>query len=725
MKFLRCLILIIATSFTIVSNASINDYIYRDFNTPSYSNYGSLGLIQMPNARFHKAGTLAFSWSHNKPYINGSIVAYPFSWLEASYFYTDINNALYSDNPDFSGNQSYKDKGFDVKFRLFSESNFIPQIAVGARDWAGSATFSSEYIVASRRIKNVDISIGMGWGTLSGNRIKNPFVYIDDSFKSRNEILSDTQGGEVSFDRLFSGQAGLFGGVEIALPNSNGTRLKIEYDGTDYKKEGFPFGRESFKFAYKPVKQPDSKLNFGFTYPVNKHFHLKLSYTKGNTINFGFSLAADFGSKSFVRKKDPIIAVQYSDIVKDVNSRQDLYFYRSSLNKLRDNEIYLQSADISNEKYSITYTQSKHISHLRALGRATEILNQVAPDNIKNFELINLNAGLPLLKANVVRESFDKYRNDNLYPLAKRDIKLSSVKIEDYENHKYQPRSIYPKTFWGFTPSIRSQIGGPDGFFLGDLRFQGYFETLFAKNFNLVGSASVGIVSNLNKIKITSDSIMPHVRTDIVEYLQESEEVGIDRLQFNIFNSHSKNFYSKISFGLLEEMFGGYGGEFIYRPFNKNYAIGAELWHLKQREYDMLFKFRDYETVSGLINLNYHHPQSNILISIRGGRFLAKDSGISVDFSRVFKTGLRIGAFASKTDISKLEFGEGSFDKGFYFFIPIEVFYNSHSKRYINWGLRPLTRDGAAFLNHAYFLWGVTEQGQNISHARNWDDIYD
>ena len=86
---------------------------------------------------------------------------------------------------------------------------------------------------------------------------------------------------------------------------------------------------------------------------------------------------------------------------------------------------------------------------------------------------------------------------------------------------------------------------------------------------------------------------------------------------------------------------------------------------------------------------------------------------------------MRIGAFVAKTDISKLEFGEGSFDKGFYFFIPIEIFYSSFSKRYINWCLKPLTRDGAAFVNHAYFLWGVTEQGQEISHARNWDDIYD
>ncbi|MGA0360417.1 MAG: YjbH domain-containing protein [bacterium] len=46
-------------------------------------------------------------------------MAYPFSWFEASYQYTDIKNALYSDVPAFSGGQTYKDKSFDFKFKIF------------------------------------------------------------------------------------------------------------------------------------------------------------------------------------------------------------------------------------------------------------------------------------------------------------------------------------------------------------------------------------------------------------------------------------------------------------------------------------------------------------------------------------------------------------------------------------------------------------------------------
>ena len=66
-----------------------DDYIYP-FKEYSFSNYGTLGLIQNPNARFLDEGSLGFSWSHNDPYLRGSLIAYPFDWLEASYQYADI-----------------------------------------------------------------------------------------------------------------------------------------------------------------------------------------------------------------------------------------------------------------------------------------------------------------------------------------------------------------------------------------------------------------------------------------------------------------------------------------------------------------------------------------------------------------------------------------------------------------------------------------------------------
>ena len=324
----------------------------------------------------------------------------------------------------------------------------------------------------------------------------------------------------------------------------------------------------------------------------------------------------------------------------------------------------------------------------------------------------------------LIEKIFIKYKEDNLYKLSAKDIKLSSSNYRQGD-HDYTPSASFPVNFFSFAPVVRSQIGGPDGFFFGDLRLNITNETLFSRNINLLTSASIGIVSSLNEISLPSDSIIEHVRTDIVKYLQESEKYHISRLQFNYFASLSSNIYAKFSAGLFEEMFGGFGGEVLYRPFNQNFGIGAEVWRVRQRAYDMLFSFRDYETTTGHINAYYTDPNSKVTVALKGGRFLAEDSGINFDFSRRFKTGLVIGAFFSLTDISEAEFGEGSFDKGFYFMIPVETFLGKYAKRNLGWGLRPLTRDGAAYLNHSYYLWGMTEAGTKINLTRDWDHLYD
>ena len=44
----------------------------------------------------------------------------------------------------FSGDQTYKDKAFDVKLRLWEESYWMPQVSVGAKDIGGTGLFDAE-----------------------------------------------------------------------------------------------------------------------------------------------------------------------------------------------------------------------------------------------------------------------------------------------------------------------------------------------------------------------------------------------------------------------------------------------------------------------------------------------------------------------------------------------------------------------------------------------------
>jgi len=705
--------------------ATLDDYIFPNYRTPSYSNYGTIGLIQMPSARMLPAGSIGFSYSEMDPYQRGSILAYPFSWFEASYQYTDVNNALYSDVASFSGNQTYKDKSFDAKFLLFQESTYFPALAIGGRDIAGTGMFSSEYIVASKKINNFDFTAGIGWGKISSKTYKNPLTYINDRFLTRQK-LQNTRGGEFSIDAFFGGQASLFGGAEIFLPNLKGLRFKIEYDSTDYDDEGFPDGRLSFKYAFAPVKRAKTKINAGFVYPYTENLHLKLSYVKGNTLSFGFSFQGSLGKKNAIgtiRKNDFHKPTPNSELIKKINSQNNTYIYLTALKNLQNNRLYLQSANIDEEMLEVTYSQSHHQSYIRSAGRVLRVLDEVAPDKISKFKVNNINAGMGMHSIEIPRKDFKSNIDENLFPLIERKTQITSYQ-HDLDNFEFQPTTIYPTSFWKIAPSVRSQIGGPDGFYFGDLRLGFFSETLFRKNLSLITRASKGLYNNFDELKLASDSILPHVRTDIVPYLKESRNFALTRMQLNYFINPKSDFYFKFAGGILEEMFGGIGFEALYRPFYSDFAIGAELWRVQKRDFDQRFKFRKYKTTTGYINLYYKEPRSKVIIALKGGRFLAEDSGINFDFSRRFESGLRIGGFFTITDISKQEFGEGSFDKGFYFHIPIELFFDQYSKGLAGFGLRPITRDGGAYLIHSHHLWGVTEQAQNANLTRDWNDIY-
>ena len=199
------------------------------------------------------------------------------------------------------------------------------------------------------------------------------------------------------------------------------------------------------------------------------------------------------------------------------------------------------------------------------------------------------------------------------------------------------------------------------------------------------------------KVSRPDSPYLPNVRTEILQYLQNSEEY-ISRLQLDYISSPYKNIYMKLSGGIFEQMYAGVGGEILYKPFSKNYSLGMNLYSVKKREYSQLFDLLDYETQTGHIEFNYFVSKLDMIVNLSYGKYLARDVGYTLDLSRQNKYGFRAGIFFSNTNVSALEYGEGSFDKGFYFQIPLDFFSNSYRGDLFNFKLRPLTRDGAAKL---------------------------
>lgn len=118
-----------------------------------------------------REGELSLNYRDNDQYRYYSASVQLFPWLETTLRYTDVRTRQYSNVEAFSGDQTYKDKAFDLKLRLWEESYWLPQVAVGARDIGGTGLFDAEYLVASKARGPFDFTLGLGWGYLgtSGN----------------------------------------------------------------------------------------------------------------------------------------------------------------------------------------------------------------------------------------------------------------------------------------------------------------------------------------------------------------------------------------------------------------------------------------------------------------------------------------------------------------------------------------------------------------------------
>lgn len=152
-------------------------------------------------------------------------------------------------------------------------------MAFGKRDIAGTGLFDGEYLVASKQAGPFDFTLGMAWG-YAGNagNITNPFCRVSDKYCHRAE---SHDAGDISFSDIFRGPASIFGGIEYQTP-WNPLRLKLEYDGNNYQND----------FAGKLPQA--SHFNVGAVYRAASWADLNLSYERGNTLMFGFTLRTNF-----------------------------------------------------------------------------------------------------------------------------------------------------------------------------------------------------------------------------------------------------------------------------------------------------------------------------------------------------------------------------------------------------------------------------------------------
>ena len=624
------------------------------FKYNSYNNHGVIGLINMPTARFYDEQSHGLTIYDGTPDQKITISSSPYDWLEASLFYTNIQGLPY---PGYEY-QDYKDKGFNVKVRLKEQGNF-PAVAIGVMDIAGTGLYSSEYIITSYGINNIDMHFGLGWGTLNGSKdtIKNPLGYISDNFKNR-PTETEGQGGQFQPSRYFSGQtASPFYGVSYAL--NDRTLFKIEKDTT----------LTTDTLDYKKAK---SNYSVGIDYALNENFVVGFSVERGST-----------ASLKFIYKSSPKTSYQkykYQNQEQNINNEDQ---YQNLITNLERNGIGVNKVIETANSIGLELTQFTH-SNLQVV---EEIIKQAGKDSgiekdiKKNLKIVNLDA---------ITEFDDSFEdNSNLI----------------YEREKKS--QFNTKTGLKFRPFIASR----EEFFKGALLLENDSEYIILDNLMLNVNLKYSLADNFDDLRYPPLNTFPaQVRSDIKQYLKNMDEgILIGRAQIDYFISPHKDHHLMFTGGILEDMFSGFGFEYLYFKNDTNYSVGFELFNVKKRDYDWGFGTLDYQNVTG--HLNFHYRNYGLIpfdMKLSYGEYLAGDVGTTIELSRSYDNGMVFGVFASNTDVSEEQFGEGSFDKGIFFNIPI---YGN----LINYTWRPLTKDPGAKLVRRNTLHGLLVKFQPIN----------
>ena len=139
------------------------------------SDFGVKGLIDIPTARMSADGTLTTTAAIQSRTNSYSITYQATPWLEGTFRYTGFNEFF------------HYDRNYEAKVRLLPEQKYLPQLALGIRDLVGTGVYGSEYLVASKKYGNFDVTAGMGWGRLAGKGdFNNPLIHLSDSFEVRD-----------------------------------------------------------------------------------------------------------------------------------------------------------------------------------------------------------------------------------------------------------------------------------------------------------------------------------------------------------------------------------------------------------------------------------------------------------------------------------------------------------------------------------------------------------
>ncbi len=359
----------------------------------------------------------------------------------------------------------------------------------------------------------------------------------------------------------------------------------------------------------------------------------------------------------------------------------------------------------------------------RALGRTARALSRVMPPSVETFEITPVEASLPVSTIILRRSSLeDQVEQPDAARRTWATATVANVEPVDWDQVMLTD-DLFPRFSWNIEPTLPVSLFDPEQPARFDLLVIGGASVEFMPGLSVNGTVTKRLIGQLDNIQRGANSELPHVRSDIAQYLREGDP-AITQLTGDYLTKLTDDIYGRVSIGLLERMFGGVSGEVLWKPATQNWGLGLEIDYVKQRDFDSLFTFQNYEVATGHASYYVDTDWHDLSFEIDAGRYLAGDWGGTFAVKRRFDNGWEIGAFATLTDVPFSTFGEGSFDKGIYVTIPFNWVLPYESRSQISAVIRPLTRDGGQRLAVSNRLYGIVEDQDRGGYHRTWSSFW-
>ncbi len=268
-------------------------------------------------------------------------------------------------------------------------------------------------------------------------------------------------------------------------------------------------------------------------------------------------------------------------------------------------------------------------------------------------------------------------------------------------------------------PKLAFYFNDPSGALHYDLSLASNIDRRLGEGLYLNAGIGATVLEDVSEVSQPSNSLLPHVRSDVADY-KRGNRVKLFKAVLNQYYKPATNWYARASAGLYEEMFAGVGGQLLFMPPDKRWAVDLSVDAIRQRGFEGWFGMRDYQNVTSLASLHYRLPYG-ITATARAGRFLAKDNGVRLEFKRRFRSGMEIGAWYTYTngnDITSPGKPMAPYhDKGIFFSIPLDSMLTLDSRSKGNFSISPWTRDVGQMVASPGDLYGMVEGSEQQLQA--------